>query len=94
MDALLAMTMRWVTVTRNMLFLVMAVCVYHFFLPDMAQMSTLSLQWIVMVFVRNALLITLIAGGLHLFLFTFRSQGNKLKFDHREQLEKTKKIQL
>jgi len=74
------------------LFLLMAVCVYHFFLPDIAEMSTLSLQWIVTVFVRNALLLTLVAGGLHLFFFTFRRQGNKLKFDHRPQLEKTKKF--
>lgn len=91
-DAFLALTKRWVTITRNVLFLLMAVCVYGFFLPDMEEMSTLSLQWIVTVFVRNALLISLVAGGLHLFLFTFRRQGNKLKFDHRAQLEKSRKF--
>ncbi len=91
-EAFLALTKRWVTVTRNVLFLLMAVCVYNFFLPDMTEMSTLSLRWIVSVFVRNALLLTLVAGGLHMFFFTFRKQGNKLKFDHREQLEKTKKF--
>ncbi len=91
-DAFVALTKRWVTITRNVLFLLMAVCVYNFFLPTMSEMSTLSLQWIVTVFVRNALLITLVAGGLHLFLFTFRGQGNKLKFDRREQLEKTRKF--
>jgi lathosterol oxidase len=91
-DAFLALTKRWVTLTRNVLFLLMAVCVYNFFLPDMADMSTLSFQWVVTVFVRNTLLITLVAGGLHLFLFTFRGQGNKLKFDRREQLEKAKKF--
>jgi len=57
-------------------------------------MSTLSVQWIAALFVRNVLLITLVAGGLHVLLFTFCSQGNKLKFDHREQLEKTKKFSI
>lgn len=91
-DAFLALTKRWVTLTRNVLFILMAVCVYQFFLPDMTEMSTLSVQWVVSVFVRNALLITLVAGGLHLFLFTLRSQGNKFKFDPREQLEKSRKF--
>jgi len=92
MAAFLALTKRWVTITRNVLFLLLAVCVYNLFLPDMTEISTLSFQWIATVFVRNTLLITLVAGGLHLFFFTFRSQGNTLKFDHREQLEKTKKF--
>jgi len=90
--AFLALTRRWVTITRNLLFLIMAVCVYNFFLPDYSEMSTLSLQWIFPVFIRNTFLILLVAGGLHLFFYTFRAQGKKLKFDHREEHEKNGKF--
>jgi len=46
-DAFLALTKRWVTINRNVLFLLMAVCVYNYFLPEMTEMtemSALSLQ--------------------------------------------------
>lgn len=91
-DAFMAVFKRWVTVTRNLLFLVLAVIVYQWFIPDLSTMKTLSLNWIVPVFVRNALLITLIAGGLHLYFFTWRRQGKALKYDPREQQEKNGKF--
>lgn len=91
-SVMLALTKRWVTITRNLLLLLVAVCVYNFFLPDMTEMSSLSLQWILPMFLRNVFLLTVVAGGLHLFFFTFKAQGKKLKFDHREELEKNKKF--
>lgn len=90
MAAFHALTKRWVSITRNLLFLIMSVSVYNFLIPDLAQMSTLSLQWILPVFFRNAALLILVAGGLHLYFFTFRGQGKRLKFDHREAMDKTK----
>ena len=89
-EAFVALTKRWVTLTRNVLFLVIAMCVYNFFLPDLTAMKSLSLQWIGPVLLRNLLLFLVVAGGLHLFFFTFRKQGQKLKFDHRQELGKGK----
>jgi len=90
--AFLALTKRWVTVTRNVLFLGTALVVYNYFLPDLTQMQTLSLDWIIPVFIRNFLLLFAVAGTLHLFFFTFRKQGSTLKYDAREQLDKSKKF--
>ncbi len=55
-------------------------------------MRSLSIEWALPVFLRNLLLMTVIAGGLHLYLFTYRAQGKRLKYDAREQLEKSGKF--
>jgi len=88
----LALTKRWVTLSRNALFLIVAWLVYRYFLPDLSSMRSLSIEWALPVFLRNLLLMTVIAGGLHLYLFTYRAQGKRLKYDAREQLEKSGKF--
>ncbi len=89
---LLALTKRWVTISRNVLFLGMACLVYRYGLPESATMQSLSLDWVSAVFVRNFLFMLFIAGGLHLYLFTFRGQGKRLKYDPREEQEKSAKF--
>ncbi len=92
MAAFLALTKRWVTVTRNLLFLIMAVCVYNYLTPELSGMKTLAWQWVVSVFLRNIVLLTIVAGGLHIYLFVLRGQGKKLKFDSRENMESNSKF--
>lgn len=82
--ALRALTQRWVTLSRSLLFLLLAVTVYEFLMPDVATYRALSLSWIAPLYLRNFLLLILVAGGLHLYLFTFRRQGRQWKFDRRE----------
>jgi Delta7-sterol 5-desaturase len=90
--AFLALTKRWVTVSRNVLFLLLAWLVYRVSLQDLTSMQSLSASWVLPIFLRNLLFMTAIAGGLHLYLFTFRSQGKRLKYDPREELEKSGKF--
>ena len=66
----------------------MAWLVYRYTLPETSAMTSLSANWVLSVFGRNMLFMTVIAGGLHLYLFTFRAQGKKLKYDSRETQEK------
>tara|TARA_B100000212_G_C27384119_1_gene538422 strand:- start:6918 stop:7142 length:225 start_codon:yes stop_codon:yes gene_type:complete len=40
-------------------------------------------------FHRNLLRMTVVASGLHFYLFTYRTQGKRLKYDAPEQLEKS-----
>ncbi len=91
-EAFLALTKRWVTITRNVLFLAMAFLVFRYFAPDDTVAQSLSPGWVGSLFLRNYLFMLFIAGGLHLYLFTFRMQGKRLKFDPREQLEKSRKF--
>lgn len=88
----MAVTKRWVTVSRNVLFLIMAWLVYRFLTPDLSSMQSLSVGWIGSIYLRNLLLMSVIAGGLHLYFFTFRAQGKRLKYDHNEKHEKSRKF--
>jgi len=92
LEALSALTLRWVTITRLLLFLIVALCVYHLFYSDLSQMTELSLHWVLPVFIRNILLMTVVAGGLHYYFFVLRGQDKKLKFDHKEEMEKSKRF--
>lgn len=90
--ALLALTKRWVTLSRNLLFLIAAWLVYRYLLQDLSLMQSLSVDWILPIYLRNILFMLVIAGGLHLYLFTFKAQGKRLKYDAREQLGKSGKF--
>jgi Delta7-sterol 5-desaturase len=91
-DIFVALTKRWVTPSRNVLFLLLAIFVCRWCLPDLTVMQTLSSDWILPLFLRNYILMMSVAGGLHLYLFSFRAQGSRLKYDHREKLEKGKQF--
>lgn len=88
----IALTKRWVTVSRNVLFLIMAALVYRYWVPDLSAMRSLSSDWIGLIFLRNFLFMLVVAGGLHLYLFTFRLQGKRLKYDAREKFDKSRKF--
>lgn len=89
--ALLAITKRWVTITRNALFLIFAVGLYQFLIPDLSNMQQLSADWIVPLLLRNLALMLIVAGGLHVYLFKLRGQGKKTKFDSRTEMSSGKK---
>ena len=91
-DAFLELTKRWATISRNVLFLAMAFLVFRYLIADNTALRSLSLGWVGTIFLRNYLLMLVIAGGLHLYLFTFRMQGNRLKYDPREKLSKSRKF--
>lgn len=77
---------RWVDVTATLLFTFVAIGFYLFLQPEPETMKTLAPGWIATIYVRNLVFLTIVAGGLHLYLFTFRRQGQKLKYDAREMM--------
>ena len=52
--------------------------------PALERCTELKADWILQMYARNLGLMLLVAGGLHLFLFTFRRQGSDRKFDSRD----------
>jgi sterol desaturase/sphingolipid hydroxylase (fatty acid hydroxylase superfamily) len=81
--ALWWVTKRWIQLTSGTLFLATAILVYAFFQPSPETMQTLAPGWVLMIWLRNLILLTLFAGTLHLWLFTFTMQGDRLKYDAR-----------
>ncbi len=77
------------TLSGVSVFLVFALLVYTTFQPELATMGTLSFDWVALIYARNLVLLTVFAGGLHLYLYTFAAQDRRLQFDTRP-LEKNK----
>lgn len=58
----------------------LAVLTWNFFTPSTERLATLSLDWLALIWLRNAALLTFVAGGLHWWLYVRRSQGPAYKY--------------
>jgi len=61
-------------------------------MPGLATFEALSWSWILPLYLRNLLLMAVVAGSLHLYLYTCRKQGKRLKYDPRERHETGRKF--
>ena len=67
----------------NALLLLISVATWLWLTPDLAQMKTLEPGWIGLLLVRNLFLTAGYFGGLHLYLYNFKKQGDTLEFSNR-----------
>lgn len=86
-EALWWLVRRWVQLTSGTVLLAAAILVWTVFQPDASAVQTLAPGWIFTIWARNIVLIGLFAGGLHLWLFTFSMQGERLKYDLRPMMK-------
>ena len=73
----------WMPTNVRFYALMVSLVIYAWFLPDMARMETWGWDWFGEILLRNYVLIILVAGGLHLWLFTFKGQGEEEHYDTR-----------
>jgi len=64
-------------------FLLAAIGIWVFFSPSLERASEFRFDWIFEIWLRNIILISIVAGGMHLYLFTFRKQKDDLRYDLR-----------
>ena len=81
----------WLAISSITVIFVFACLIYAFFQPDTETMKQLSLGWVAQIWLRNVVLLTLVAGSMHFWFYSLSGQGKKLKFDHRT-LAKNKAI--
>ena len=55
-------------------------------------MKEFSPGWLLQLWVRNAILLTLVAGSLHLYFHTFQVQKNKLKFESAQLIRNSRRF--
>ena len=67
----------------NLVYIGLALLVWYYFTPAMSTMTTFEFGWFAALWVRNAAVLTLIAGGLHWWLYMRRAQGQLYKFDRK-----------
>jgi len=73
----------WFFVTVNMALLALAVVSWLWFSPSLTQAQNLGAGWIAMIWARNLVLISAVAGGLHLWFHVLGRQGTDKKYDPR-----------
>jgi lathosterol oxidase len=83
---------RWLRIAENLIVLIIALLVWNFTQPSLDQMQTLSFGWIAQIWLRNLVLMLLVAGSLHWFFFMRKGQGKHLKFDPRDLAIKGKQF--
>jgi len=78
---------RWLVLGENLLLTALAVVTWFYFQPPLEETKTLAFGWVASMYVRNIILMCIVAGGLHFLLYCRKTQGEALKFDSSE-LEK------
>ncbi len=74
----------WLAVSSVVIELVLAITVYSLTQPDWAQMQSFSAGWIATIWLRNLIMLCLVAGALHAWLYRYTAQGRDVKFDARD----------
>ena len=74
---------RWLTITENLIILLISFASWTWFHPPISSMKNFSLEWVVMIWFHNLVLLSVIAGLLHWFFYIRKGQGAKLKYDPR-----------
>ncbi|MFK7857448.1 MAG: sterol desaturase family protein [Granulosicoccus sp.] len=85
---------RWLVFGENLIIVGLAVLTWHIFQPPLEDVKTVQFGWVAQMYLRNFILITLVAGGLHFFLHTRKTQGERLKFDPEELKAKGRRYTL
>lgn len=78
----------WKPTGLRFLILLVAVLAWTWFTPDIQRAVSFQWDWMLEILLRNFCIMLLVAGGLHLFLYTFRRQGDDLRYDTRAAVKK------
>ena len=73
----------------NVLYAVGAILIWRFATPSLETMQTLSTSWVGLVLARNFILAILVYGAWHMWLYVWRKQGNRYKYNHKWPKEKS-----
>ncbi|MEM7290771.1 MAG: sterol desaturase family protein [Pseudomonadota bacterium] len=74
----------WFTIGENIILVALAVACWAWFQPSLETAKTLEPGWIAQIYIRNLVLMILVAGGLHWFFHTGKKQGDARKYDKRD----------
>lgn len=83
---------RWLAFAENTILMVLVLVSWTWFQPPLEETKTLAFGWIAEIWVRNLVLIGLVAGGLHWFFYIRGGQGDDLKYDPRKLMYKGKQF--
>ena len=70
----------WLSLSETVVFLLVAIAGWALLEAPLGDMSVLSAGWAGIVYALNFGLVVAFAGGLHLFFYTLRKQGDETKY--------------
>ena len=73
----------WLLISEKLIILGVAVISWYYFHPLLERCTEIELGWVSQIFIRNLVLMVLVAGGLHLYFYTFRKQHDDYRYDDR-----------
>jgi len=73
----------WLPVSERLIILMLAIVSSVFFHPELERCVTFAFGWVAEIYLRNLVLMCLVAGGLHGYFYILRAQGNDFRFDAR-----------
>ena len=73
----------WLPISDKLIVVSLSVLTWFFFSPALERCREFEVDWIAQIYLRNLGLLTLVAGGLHLYLYTFGCQGVRRRYDSR-----------
>ena len=85
--SLLYLLRSWNPLGQRCLFLILALIVWTWFTPSLERAQAFTFDWILEVWLRNLVLLLIIAGGLHLYLIKHKKQGDDYRYDKTPMLK-------
>jgi len=73
----------WLPVSERLIILLLAILVTTVFQPSLTETHSLEAAWIAQLFLRNLILMCLVAGGLHWYFYIAKIQGEVRRYDAR-----------
>ena len=74
----------WFTIGENLILIALASACWFWFQPSLETTAEFHWQWIAGIFIRNIILMCIVAGGLHWYFHSARKQKSDRKFDKRD----------
>ena len=82
----------WRPFNQRFVILLIAIAAWSWFTPSLERAREFQLDWMLEIGLRNLVLVLVVAGGLHLLLYTFGSQGEETRYDARPLGRKSKQF--
>ena len=80
----------WFPLSERLMILLLAAISWFFFHPALIRCQVFQFDWIAEIFVRNLVLMFIVAGGLHLYFYTYKKQGDERHYDARPLAENSR----
>ena len=73
----------WLPLSERLIILLLAMVSAAWFHPALERCREFAPGWIAEIYLRNLVLMIAVAGGLHLYFYTWRRQGDERRYDAR-----------